>query len=192
MLVKFPSKPCLDLFPHARHRLPSPCSQRLLNCDDMLCSTLSLLGLGFLQRRELCLVPHCAPKLCLEHSDLSLSIYFPICAGCLSWETPVLTCISSVALFHPECCVLSFCLLNCLLSMFSSLEISRLIIEENLPVTHLMIVPPPHTHSIKKGIKEQCLKNFFFHGRCPITSLLSSSSKHVSHVLVRKFPSSRK
>lgn len=151
MLVKFPSKPCLDLFPHARHRLPSPCSQRLLNCDDMLCSTLSLLGLGFLQRRELCLVPHCAPKLCLEHSDLSLSIYFPICAGCLSWETPVLTCISSVALFHPECCVLSFFLLNCLLSMFSSLEISRLIIEENLPVTHLMIVPHTHTQHKKRN-----------------------------------------
>lgn len=72
------------------------------------------------------------------------------------------TCLSFVALFHLEWCVLLFFLLNCLLSKFPSLEISRLVTEEDLPVA--LMIPSSPTHTPKKKKKKStnnALRIFF-------------------------------
>lgn len=113
-LLKVHRKPCLDLFPHDKLQVPTPCSLRFLSRGTHNWTAMTYYALpcpsldfGFLRSRELCLVLHCVPKLCLEHSDLSLNICFLIGVGCLTWKTPVFTYIFLVVWFHLECCV--FC-----------------------------------------------------------------------------------
>lgn len=66
------------------------------------------------------------------------------------------TCLSFVALFHLEWCVLSFFLLNCVLAKFPSLEISKLVTEEDLPIALMIPSSPTHTPK-KKKVKEQTM-----------------------------------